>query len=432
MQLNTYPWLPRFPKFKLFLGQWAPYLFLSAFTGISVLCSGCSTQAKIPHVPGRHEIREHGPIIIQLTGKQEKTIGIETQPAAYERFNLSTELHAKVEAVNELSRHVYSPVAGKAVDVLVSLGQSVQTGQTLAVIKSDAVGQIQMELLQEYLQLEADLKQAKVQVAFSKSAYDREKMLYDEKVSARMDMEAARTQYEKDNVFIQTLKSKQTALIQTYEERLRLYGMPAGTAASVVKSRHIQPLIALTAPRSGCLVTRNINSGELVDPSKELFAIADLSQVWLVGDVYEKDIAKIRHGQAVDVRVDGLGNRLFKGKVTFVGSILDPQTRTLDLRANVLNPGLILKPNMFAHMSIQTDSLKAITVPKSAIQRNGDFTFVYVLTGPHRYEERRVDLGKTDTNKVQVLSGLKPGESVAVKGTLSLKGEALKLSGGIR
>lgn len=276
------------------------------------------------------------------------------------------------------------------------------------------------------LQLDQDLKQSQVQLALSKKAYDRETKLFNARISARADVEAAQAQYEKDEVTLNSLRAKRQATIQTYQQRLSLYGLGAHVAQQVVSSRHISPYSTIVATRSGTLIERNINTGELVDTSKELFLIADLSKVWIIGNLFEQDIREIRRGQFVEVRLDSIPNTEFKGTVDLVGAMLDPQTRTLDVRVQVPNPNQSLKPNMFARMNILVGERQVLAVPKSAIQQNGDHTYVYVLLGSHQYEGRPVKVKMTDETFLEVQSGLLAGEQVVFHGTLFLKGEALK------
>jgi RND family efflux transporter MFP subunit len=145
-----------------------------------------------------------------------------------------------------------------------------------------------------------------------------------------------------------------------------------------------------------------------------------------VGNVFEEDIHAIKRGQPVQVHLDSQPNTTYMGTVDMVGAMLEPQTRTLDIRVQVPNPNLTLKPNMFAHMNILTGQRHVLAIPKTAIQQNGDHTYVYVPVGPHQYEERQVNINMSDAPFVEVVSGLHSGEQVVSHGTLSLKGEALK------
>ncbi len=404
-------------------------------TLFGVLClsllSACSSQVKIPDVPAEAAQVPAGPTRIPLKPAQEKEIGLRLEEVSVRPFPVTIQASGQVKAAEDLVVHVSTPVTGRATEVKVQTGQDVRAGQILAVLKSDAVGQAQTVLLQDILQIDSDFKQAQLQSQLSQAAYAREQKLFKDNISARADLETARTQYQKDQGTLQALQAKRQATINASQEQLSLYGVATGVAAHVVKTRHLDPYIRIIAPRRGVVVSRNINTGELADPSKEMFQLADLSQVWLVADLYEKDISKVRVGQPATLTLDSLGGKRFPGRIKYVADELDPQSRTLSIRAVVPNPGLMLKPSMFARAQIRVADSPDLSVARSALQRSGDFTYAYVPVAPHVYEERQVMPGIDDGQYVQIISGLKPGENVVTQGTLALKGEALKIVGGI-
>jgi cobalt-zinc-cadmium efflux system membrane fusion protein len=394
-----------------------------------LLLSGCSQGPKIPEVPAEAGLKAPGPIQITLTPAQEKSIALAMDTAVIQEVPSRVTLTGRVQAAAPLLTHSYSLVSGQAVQVPVSIGQVVMPGQVLAVLRSDAIGQMEGELLQSMLQVDEDIREAQVQMEYSRKAFEREDQLFKAKVSARAEVESASAQYTKDALTLNGLRLKRQATIKTYQERLSLLGLAPVSALQVVDTRHIDPYTSIRAPRGGLVVARNINTGELVDTTKELFQIADLSKVWIVGDVFEKDIHRIQKGESVEIHLDGFPDTKFSGVVNLVDSMLDPQTRTLEIRVEVSNPHALLKPNMFARMNILTGQDLVLSVPKSAIQQSGDHTYVYVQTALHQYEERSVTVHLTDEDAVEVLQGLKAGEQVVSNGSLALKGEALKLSG---
>jgi len=285
-------------------------------------------------------------------------------------------------------------------------------------------------LLQATLQNRADIKQGQVQLNLSQAVYQREQKLFHDRISAKADLEAARAQNEKDKANLQALYTKLQSAIAVAEERSSLSGVTVGVAAQVVRTGQIYPYVIVSAARDGIVISRTVNTGDLADPSKELFTLADLSRVGLVADTYEKDVNKVRVGQPVELTFDSLPNQTFSGRINYVASVLDPQTRTLTIRADVPNPGLTLKPDMFARLNMVVENKSLLSVPKSAIQRKGDYNFAYVKVQEHRYEERRVEVGVENEQSIEVTKGLKPGENVVSQGTLALQGVALKLNDG--
>jgi cobalt-zinc-cadmium efflux system membrane fusion protein len=396
-----------------------------------VVLTACSESVKIPEVPAEAAQAPKGPTQITLKPEQEKEIGIKIGKAEIRPFPVKVESTGQVKAAENMAAHVSTPVPGRVNSVPVQVGQSVRQGQTLAILKSDAIGQQEADLLQSSLQADNDIHQAQLQIKFSEAAYRREQKLFQDRISARADLEAARTQFEKDKGALESLQARRSTTISTVQERLSLSGAGPDAARKVVRTRRIDPYITIAAPRSGLVVSRTINNGELADPSKEMFQIAELDRVWLVAGLFEKDLAKVRVGQPVSLTLDSLSGQKFTGRISFIGSEVDAQTRTLPIRVEVPNPGLRLKPGMFARIQTEVANSQSLAVPKSALQQNGDFTFVYVPVASHQYEERRVTPGISSGDYVQILAGLKPGEEVAIAGTLALKGEALKIVKGI-
>lgn len=399
--------------------------------GLIGLLNACSSDVKIPEVPAEAAMPAKGPTIVTLKPNQEKEIGLTLAPAQTRPFPMRVQATGQLQEAADLSAHITTPVTGRVTQIHVQRGQQVRSGQVLATLKSDVVGQIEADLLDTTLQIHSDIRQAQVQLDFSNAAYQREQKLFKDRISSQADLEAARTQHEKDRTSLESLQVKQQAVVAAVQERLSLYGVGSGVAAQVARTRRLDPFITVTAPLSGVLTDRKINVGELADPSKELFTLADLSRVWVVADIYERDIPKVRIGQPVKLTLDSLAGRVFPGRVSYLASELDPQTRTLQLRAVVPNGNQQLKPDMFARVEVMVGDSGMLSVPRTALQRNGDFTYAYVPVGPHRYEERQVEVGMDDGQYVQIAHGLKSGEKVVIRGTLALQGEAIKTAGGL-
>jgi len=392
--------------------------------------SKSQAEVQIPDVPAE----AHKPIqkttYISLTPKQEQQIGLQVETLQYKPFPVTIKLTGRVEAADDLVSHIFPVVPGKVSAVFVKLGQHVKRGQTLALIKSDTIGQLQSDLLQATLQNKSDIKQAEVQLNLSKAVYKREEKLFQDRIDAKADLEAARAQYEKDKANLKALYDKEKATIIVAEQRSSLSGVTVGLADRVVRTGQIYPYVIVSANHDGIITSRTINNGELADPSKELFTLADLHRVWLLGDTYEQDIRKVHLGQSVKLTLDSLPNETFFGRINYVANLLDPQTRTLTIRAEIPNPDLTLKPDMFARLKMLVENRSLLAVPKNAIQRKGDYSFAYVKVQEHKYEERRVEIGADNGQSIQVIKGLNPGESVVSQGTLALAGAALRNSGG--
>jgi cobalt-zinc-cadmium efflux system membrane fusion protein len=389
--------------------------------------SGCGSGQKEILKPSQSTV-QRGPQHFDLTSAQERSLGIVM--ATVHRMNLTDKVscNGQIEAVSALQAEIFTPAKGRVLEIPVNLGQMVSAGQLMASIKSDDVGQLQSDLLQQSLQADADIRQAKVQLDFSKAAYNREAELFKEGVSAKADMDNARQQYRKDLETLNAAQIKRRASMNASLERLSLYGVSRGAGARVLKTQRISPYLSVRSPRSGVVVARNVNVGELADTSKTLFTVADLREVWIGGDVYEKDINKVRVGQPIEIELEDQPDAPFAGRVNFVSSVLKPQTRTMEVRGEIPNVGLKLKPNMFARMAILVGSRNVMAVPSNAVEKLGDYNYVFVNKGTHTYEERKVKVGADNGDYIEILGGLQENERVVIQGTTGLKGLVMKMA----
>ena len=233
---------------------------------------------------------------------------------------------------------------------------------------------------------------------------------------------------EKDKATLSSTIAKKDSIITVYQQRLSLYGAGLGIAKQVVNTNHIYPFITLCATKSGVLLNRYVNNGEVITQGKEAFTIADLSKVWLVGNAYEKDAMKLTIGDSIITSLDNFKDIVFSGKLTYISPQLDSQSRTLEVRAELNNQSLKLKPNMYAQMTAFTGKSSILSIPSSALEKYGDYTYAYVCVSPHIYEERKVKTGNSTKDYVEILSGLKPKEAVVINGAFALLGESLKKS----
>jgi cobalt-zinc-cadmium efflux system membrane fusion protein len=164
--------------------------------------------------------------------------------------------------------------------------------------------------------------------------------------------------------------------------------------------------------------------GELsksLDAPQPLCTIADLNAVWVLGDVFEKDVASLRAGDRAEVTVNAYPGQKWNARVAMISDAVDPATRTLKLRVVLDNPGLRLKPEMFASVRLVRASANAIVIPASSLLREGASNYVFVQKGENRFERREVVLGRSVDGQVEITSGLKPGDVVVSEGALLLR-----------
>ena len=389
--------------------------------------------------------------LVELPKSAEEEAGLSLDEARDRKLDMEVTVTGEVLANANTQTHVTTPVTGRVTEILVSLGDHIEAGKPLLIIRSTDIQQAETDLLQNAQQVRSDLKQALMQidcdtataeasVKLDEKIYKRLKGLFEEKIASQADFQVAETTLQKDQISLSSLSRKREATISLSTEKLKLVTEPAKTKLrllgisdeeidKVEKTQVVDPMAPVLAPEAGIIVERLVNVGELIDPSKPLFTIGDFHNVWLKADVFEKDIAKVAKGQPVDLEVDSFPNKVFHGKLDYVANQVDSDTRTLAVRADVINPQSLLKPKMFARMTIHVGEHTVLTIPKTAVQDGRTDKVVYVPNGKDVFEERKVKLGAEAGDYVEVLSGLKSGEQVVTKGSFDLRAEAVRTYG---
>ncbi len=359
---------------------------------------------------------------IVLTEAQEKNAKIQTSPLSGMDIELQITIPAQFKARNQSIERIYSPIDGKITNVFVEPGAILKVGQPIVQIKSDAISQIQLEFLEKILDIDANINELRAQYNLSLQNYNRERTLYNEKISSRADYEAANAQLRKDKANLDALSIKRSSLINVYRQRLAVYG---GTIDNVIKTKQIYPYITIKATKNGVLLERKVNPGEIVEQNRELFNLADLKTIWLVGYAFEKDSPYLHLGEAVTGTIEE-STETINGVLSYVSPILDNTTKTLEVRADIPNKNFKIKPNMYAEMYVNTGIAHVLAIPTDAVEKFGDYNFAYVKIAPHTYEERKVETGKKNDQYTEVLSGIKAGEKVVTRGSFELLGESIK------
>ncbi|MGH7859143.1 MAG: efflux RND transporter periplasmic adaptor subunit, partial [Candidatus Binatia bacterium] len=220
------------------------------------------------------------------------------------------------------------------------------------------------------------------------------------------------------------------------EEHLHLLGLAEERVRALDYDQPRASIYEVRAPFAGTVVERHVTLGEMVEPQTPLFQVADLSTVWVWIDVFERDLARVHLGDGVELRVDAFPGESFEGRVAYLASRLESETRTARARVEVPNLDGKLRPGMFARVRIsdphggdgRAEASAALAVPEGAIQRDGERTLVFVALGGGRFDPREVRTGRRGGGYVEILEGLAEGDSVAVSGTFVLKSEASKES----
>lgn len=297
------------------------------------------------------------------------------------------DLSAKVQADPARMFRVFPPASGRVLGIKVRPGDAVTRGEVLATIDSADAASAQ-----------SDMAKAQIEAERAQRAADREKVLLDHGAVA-----------EKDYIDARAAADSAQAELARAKQHLAVLGINAGSAGNG---------IPLVSPSRGVVLAMSAAPGEFsksLDSSDPLMTIADLSTVWVVGDVFEKDIARVQPGTKVTLTVDAFSGQLWSGRIDSVSGALDPVTRTLKVRVALANPGEKLKPEMFAAIHVDVGSHKAIAVPASAIIHEGQSTIVFVEKNG-KPEQQTVATGQAVDGRVEITSGVKAGQRVAVNG----------------
>lgn len=309
--------------------------------------------------------------------------------------------------------NVVSMGSGQVKQVEKLLGQDVAKGDVLAVIHSADLGQAKAQFLEVQSRLE-----------LATSTFEQEKELYEKKVSSKVDYLGA----------LNELKAAQ-AYYAAAERRLRLFGLGTeqiGTIKSEKENSQFAELV-LRAPQAGTIIAQNVSAGAIVDTTESLYTIADLSNVWVWYDLYEKDLAvlhdRLSSGETVvaKVRVKAFETEVFEGVIDLIGSQVDEHTRTVKVRTQVKNEKRKLKPGMFAEAEISVP-LKdyKMAVPSSAILSDEDKTFVFRHWKDDLWVRCDVDMGRKQGGFVEVLNGISTGDTIVSSGAFMLKSDILR------
>lgn len=386
--------------------------------------SGCVFNKK--------EVRTDGRKQITLDTAQEQNAKISTETITQKALQLRITIPAQFKAMHKYLETVYAPIDGKVTEVFVEPGSIVKIGQPLITIKSDTIGQIQLEFLGKYIDADSNINQTVAMYNLSVQSYKREKTLFNEGISSRAEYEVARAQMLKDKAALDSMRIQKSTIVKVYAQRVALYGGSESTITSAIRTKRIYPYITLVSHKNGVILDRKINEGEIINQNRELFNLADLSTIWLVGYAFEKDAPLIKIGQQVKGVFEQTNKETpshldaVKGKLSYVAAILDPEKKTLEVIADIPNKNFAIKPNVYAEMIVDTGTISTLSVPNSALQQYGDYTFAYVKVKPHTYEERKVEIGQHNDKYSQVKSGLKEGDEVVSRGGFSLLGESIK------
>jgi len=242
---------------------------------------------------------------------------------------------------------------------------------------------------------------------------------------------AVKSREQLKNSPIPSIAQNGDGLVSSAKQRLMLFGVKEHQIAELERAGKPTIRLPIYSPQSGIVIEKMVQQGQYVNTGDPLFNIADLSRVWVEVEIYENEFPNIQIGQSVEIRSQSFPGKPFSGRIAFVYPFLDPKTRTVKARVEMPNPGMKLKPDMFVNAVIKIPLGSAIVVPVTAVIDSGKRQVVWIETSEGMFEPRDVQVGQTSDDKIQILSGLKAGDKVAVSGGYLIDSESqLKGSGG--
>lgn len=299
-------------------------------------------------------------------------------------------------------------VSGRITAVNVELGAPVRRGQPLAQLFSLELAEAQKRFASARAQFEA---------------HDREAAR-----TERLAAIGAASQQELERVKADHMSARRE--VESAGATLRVLGMSSAAIDSLAAGRAVAAMVPVPAPIAGAVTERAANPGLNVDPSTKLFTIVDLSTVWVIANVQEKDFARIRTGSHAAIAAAAYPDLRLRGRVTYIDPVVDPDTRTARARIEVGNPLAQLRLGMYVDADLETSGSTAIVVvPRTAVQSAGNHTVVYVAvpTSPGQFIEREVRVGETIDGNVEILAGLSAGDRVVAQGSFFVRAERERL-----
>jgi membrane fusion protein, heavy metal efflux system len=310
----------------------------------------------------------------------------------------------KVQFNEESLVRIHAPVTGRVLEVFARPGDVVEPAARLFVLDSADLGAAKAD----YAKAVADVERSTAAARLSRELFDVRAVAQKELREAENDARKAAVEQERAASRLQTL------------------GVSPPQLADIAARADTATTIVVRAPRGGVVVERNVTPGQVVaygqsDTPVNLFVIADLGTMWVVADVYEPDVPRLKRDEPMVATLRCCPGERYEGRVSYISDAVDKDTRTVKVRSTVVNRGRSLKAEMFVNVAIATGTLRALTVSPSAIHRDGGETYVLVAKAKDQLERRPVVLGEDLGDAVEITSGLGVDDRVVSTGSILLK-----------
>jgi len=375
-------------------------------TGQKPRLKGQGTRAggRGPRAGGRGYGRESGKGMrrtdgIKLSGAEAESVRIQTVAASLKPLKSQLTAMGKVITPRQSKAIVSYAFPARISEVHVRIGEWVKPGQQLITLQSEEVG----NAISDFYKALADHELARV-------SHDRQQRLFERGVGAKKDLLTSEADLKVTD-----------ASFNAAEKKLHVLGFTESQIKVLTETHQINPVISLYAPIAGRIIQNNAVLGSMIDQSHEILVIMNPTTLWIDAEIYEKDIAKVKRGQRVEILLPAYPGEIFQGKTTYISDVLTEATRTITVRTEVDNREDKLKPGMFAEMRIALNhQAKALVVPQAAVLEDKGDKVVFIKRAGQFYLQV-VETGATDNGDVEILRGLVEGDEVVTTGSYQLK-----------
>lgn len=367
--------------------------------------AGCGLGTVAPEEHDDHDDHDEERVV-ELTAEAMNAARIVVAAAETGALRADVTLPARITLDPRKEAIVSAWIGGQVDTIAVRPGDDVRRGQELARVQSPDLGLAV-----------AAFRTAKARDDAADARLERLRRLEADGVSSRAQVLEAEADH-----------AEAEGAMEAAEERLRIMGVPMNVGDPHA-GKHFPSRVPVRSPIAGTVLEADASVGQRVEPGQALFRVGDLDEVWLMLDVYERDLAVVREGQPVRFSVPAYPDQRFSGDVARVGDWIEPDARTVEVRVVVSNPDHRLKPNMFAtaDLSVQKSTGdKGVVLPLAALQRVEGDDVVFVERSAGRFAPRTVTVATRSSDRVQLTSGLEAGERVVTEGAFALKSELEK------
>ncbi|UFP95740.1 efflux RND transporter periplasmic adaptor subunit [Gloeobacter morelensis] len=361
---------------------------------------------------------------VRIEPQMQRALGLKVATVGERPVRAGLVVNGQIEAIPGRSAQINAPVAGRVVRLQVQRGRAVRAGQSLAVLDSPEVRTLALEAQRERAQARSEVDRLSAGVQLARQHYEREKELVALKISARREFQQAEAALRASEADWRAARSRLALSGAALSTRLAQLGQ------SGVRAR-ADGTVVLFSPIAGVVADQQVTAGEAVEPGKALFRILDATQVWATAQVYEKDLERVRAGRSIEVTTQSYPGKTFRGRIESLDPAVDPQTRTLAVRAVLANPDGLLKPQMYARLLLVSDGAArpVSVVPRSAVVAADGLAVVYRKAGADRFRPVPVELGRSFEDTVEVRAGVRAGDEVVVERVWQLRAQSLKQQG---